>query len=284
MNQMAKPLRGLSAFSLPPLLWLGGSLALLLLAATVFAPLLSSTGAYMPSAAVLESPSWAHPLGTDSIGRDIMARVFIGLRSSFLIVGTSAALAVALGGVIGMLAAYFGGPVDWVMMRLVDIFLAVPTLLLAVAVLAAMGPSAIALTVVLVATFIPHASRVVRVAALQVTAQDYVASARVSGIPWYVIVGKHILPNVRGIVFVQMAVTMSYMLVIESSLSFLGLGVPPPAPSIGYIIAEGRQWMEIAPWPIISASSVIVLLILATTFIGQGLDQHWGNGNRVRRA
>lgn len=284
MSAAARKRRGLPRLSAPPLLWLGGGLALLILVASVAAPLVSSTGAFMPSAAVLESPSWAHPLGTDSIGRDVMARVFIGLRSSFLIVGISAALAVAVGSIIGMLAAYFGGSVDWVMMRLVDIFLAVPTLLLAVAVLAAMGPSAIALSVVLVATFIPHASRVVRVAALQVTAQDYVASARISRIPWYIIIGKHIVPNVRGIVFVQMAVTMSYMLVIESSLSFLGLGVPPPAPSIGYIIAEGRQWMEIAPWPIISASSVIVLLILATTFVGQGLDQLWGKENRARRA
>lgn len=284
MSAVTAGMRRRPRLDLPASLWFGGLLAALLMAASAFAPLLSSTGAFMPSAAVLENPSWAHPLGTDSIGRDIMARVFIGLRSSFLIVGISAALAVAVGGVIGMLAAYFGGAVDWLMMRLVDIFLAVPTLLLAVAVLAAMGPSAVALTVVLVATFIPHASRVVRVAALQVTTQDYVASARISRVPWYVIIGKHVVPNVRGILFVQMAVTMSYMLVIESSLSFLGLGVPPPTPSIGYIIAEGRQWMEIAPWPIISASSVIVLLILATTFIGQGLDQLWGSGNRARRA
>lgn len=270
-------------FSLPPLLWFGGTLALFLFIASVLGPLLSSTGAFTPSPNVLENPSWAHPLGTDSIGRDIMARVMIGLRSSFLIVGISAALAVVFGGIIGMLAAAFGGGIDWAMMRIVDIFLAVPTLLLAVAVLAAMGPSAVALVIVLVLTFIPHASRVVRVAALQVVAQDYVASARISGVPWYVIIAKHIVPNVRGIIFVQMAVTMSYMLVIESSLSFLGLGVPPPTPSIGYIIAEGRQWMEIAPWPIISASSVIVLLILATTFVGQGFDQLWGNESRGRR-
>lgn len=271
------------AVSVPALLWLGGGLLILLLLASVFLPMVSATGAFSTSPNVLQPPSWRYPLGTDSIGRDNMARVFLGLRTSFLIVGVSALVAVVAGGLIGLLAAYFAGPADWTLMRIVDILLAVPTLLLAVAVLAMMGPSAPALTLVLALTFMPHAARVVRVAALQIVGRDFIASARISGVPAWRVILRHVVPNVRGILLVQAAVTMSYMLVIESSLSFLGLGVPPPAPSIGFIIAEGRLWMEFAPWPILSGSAVIVLFILGLTLTGQGLEQLWSDRRDGRR-
>ncbi len=271
------------AFSAPLLLWLGAGLLLALLLASAVLPSLSATGAFATSPDVLQPPSWRYPLGTDSIGRDSMARVFLGLRTSFMIVGISAVLAVGFGGLIGLMAAYFAGPADWAMMRVADILLAVPTLLLAVAVLAMMGPSATALILVLSLTFLPHAARVVRVAALQVVGRDYVISARISGVPAWRLIARHVVPNVRGILFVQMAVTMSYMLVIESSLSFLGLGVPPPAPSVGFIIAEGRLWMEFAPWPILSASMIIVLFILGLTLAGQGLEQLWNDRRDGRR-
>lgn len=270
-------------FRASAILWLGTGILLLLLIASAVLPMLSATGAFSTSPNVLQPPSWRFPLGTDSIGRDSMARVFLGLRTSFLIVGISAVVAVAGGGMMGLVAAYFAGPADWALMRVVDILLAVPTLLLAVAVLAMLGPSATALTLVLALTFMPHAARVARAAALQVVSRDFIASARISGVPAWRLILRHVVPNVRGILLVQLAVTMSYMLVIESSLSFLGLGVPPPAPSVGFIIAEGRLWMEFAPWPIITASAVIVLFILGLTLTGQGLEQLWNDKRDGRR-
>jgi peptide/nickel transport system permease protein len=221
---------------------------------------------------VLAAPSAAYVLGTDSVGRDVLARLVLGARSSILIALVATFMTMTLGTAIGVAAAYLGGIADAVAMRLMDVLLSIPPLLTAIAVLAAVGPSVPALLAVLVLTYTPQTVRLLRAAALQVTQRGYVDSARISGIRARHIMLLHIVPNVRGVLIVQTTITVAHLLLVETILSFLGLGVQPPTPSLGFMVAEGRQWMEIAPWVVVAPGCVIVFTVAAFTVLGQGLD------------
>jgi peptide/nickel transport system permease protein len=221
---------------------------------------------------VLSPPSALHWLGTDSVGRDVAARLVLGARSSLSVAILAMLATMVLGILFGISAGFLGGVADWTIMRVVDILLSVPPLLMAITILAAIGPSIPTLVIVLIVTYTPQVIRVVRAAALQVGNRPFVESARVSGLPAPVTMVKHILPNVRGTLIVQATITVAHMLLIETALSFLGMGVQPPAPSLGFMVSEGRQWMEIAPWTVLAPGSVIVFVVGAFTFLGHGLD------------
>ena len=221
---------------------------------------------------VLIPPSAAHWLGTDSVGRDVAARLVLGARSSLTVAVLAMAATMLLGILLGVSSGFLGGATDWIIMRVVDIFLSVPPLLMAITILAAIGPSITTLITVLIVTYTPQVIRVVRASAMQVGNRPFVESARVSGVPAPVTMAKHILPNVRGTLIVQATITVAHMLLIETALSFLGMGVQPPAPSLGFMVSEGRQWMEIAPWTVLAPGAVIVFVVGAFTFLGHGLD------------
>jgi len=221
---------------------------------------------------VLEAPSAMHLLGTDSIGRDVLARLVLGARSSLFVAVLATAITMVLGIAVGVTAGFFGRLTDWVAMRIVDIFLSIPPLLVAITILAAIGPSIPTLVAVLIVTYAPQVVRVVRASTLQTGNRPFVDSARISGVNPFKIMWVHILPNVRGTLIVQATITVAHMLLVETVLSFLGMGVQPPAPSLGFMVSEGRQWMEIAPWTVLAPGSVIVLAVAAFTFLGQGLD------------
>ena len=221
---------------------------------------------------VLMAPSWGHLLGTDSIGRDILARLVLGARSSLFVAVLATAVTMLLGTAIGVTAGYFGRLADWFAMRVVDVLLSIPPLLVAITILAAIGPSIVTLVTVLIVTYVPQVVRVVRASTLQAATRPFVDSARISGVNPFRIMSRHIVPNLRGVLIVQATITVAHMLLVETVLSFLGLGVPPPAPSLGFMVSEGRQWMEIAPWTVLAPGATIVIAVAAFTFLGHGLD------------
>lgn len=221
---------------------------------------------------VLAAPSLGHLLGTDSVGRDILARLVLGARSSLFVAVVATVVTMLLGTAIGVTAGYFGRLPDWFAMRVVDIFLSIPPLLVAITILAAIGPSVATLVTVLIVTYAPQVVRVVRASTLQAATRPFVDSARISGMGPFSIMRRHIVPNMRGVLIVQATITVAHMLLVETVLSFLGLGVPPPSPSLGFMVAEGRQWMEIAPWTVLAPGATIVIAVAAFTFLGHGLD------------
>jgi peptide/nickel transport system permease protein len=222
--------------------------------------------------AVLDAPSAAHWFGTDSVGRDVAARLVLGARSSVFVAVTATVVTLTLGTLIAVASAYLGGVTDWVSMRIIDILLSIPPLLTAIAVLAAVGPSIPTLLSVLVITYTPQTVRLIRSAALQICERGYIDSARISRVGALRIMVRHIIPNVRGVLIVQATITVAHMLLVETVLSFLGMGVQPPTPSLGFMVAEGRQWMELAPWVVVAPGCVIVFVVVAFTILGQGLD------------
>ena len=228
---------------------------------------------------VLAAPDWAHPLGTDSIGRDVLVRTLIGARSSIAIALAASALTLLFGTAVGVAAGCLGGVADFAGMRLVEMLMSVPPLLIAIAVLAAVGPSVPTLIAVLTLTYIPQTIRVVRASTLQIRGKGYVDAARISRVSSLSIMLTHILPNIRGLLIVQASVSAAHMLLVETILSFLGLGVQPPVPSLGFMISEGRQWMEFAPWVVVGPGVMIVLAVATVTVLGQALDR----ALRIRR-
>lgn len=221
----------------------------------------------------LRPPSMDHPLGTDVLGRDLLARIMVGMRYSLAVAFFATLAATAIGVLIGMVIGYIGGITDWLGMRAVDVLLAIPALLIAVALLAALGPGLVTLTIVLVGAYLPQTIRVVRASTMQVRSRDFVNSARLSGLGVPTILLRHILPNIRATVIVQASVTSAYVLLIEAALSFLGLGLQPPTPSLGFMITEGRPRLQTAPMPVFAPGTVILIAVSSFMLLGQGLDR-----------
>lgn len=252
---------------------LGLLMCLALLIAVGLGPFLGTHDPQEMTANVLQPPSAMHWFGTDSVGRDILARLLLGARASLTVAVTATVTALIIGVTMGITAAYLGKSVDWVLMRIIDIVLSIPPLLLAIAVLAAIGPSIPTLLVVLVMTHLPQTVRVLRASALQVGQRAFVDSAKISRVHPIRIMLLHVLPNVRGMVIVQASIMVAHMLLVETILSFLGLGVQPPSPSLGFMVSEGRQWMELTPWVVLAPGSVIIFAVAAFTIAGHGLDR-----------
>jgi len=250
----------------------GLAMCALLLLFVLFGGILIGLDPQRTSGNVLSPPSALSWLATDSVGRAVLARLVLGARSSLFVAVVATVVTMVVGIAVGMTAGFLGRATDWISMRIVDIFLSIPPLLLAITILAAIGPSIPTLIVVLIVTYAPQVVRVVRASTLQVTHRPFVDSARISGLDAFRIMWIHILPNARGVLIVQATITVAHMLLVETVLSFLGMGVQPPAPSLGFMVSEGRQWMEIAPWTVLAPGAVIVATVAAFTFLGQGLD------------
>jgi ABC-type dipeptide/oligopeptide/nickel transport system permease subunit len=252
--------------------WWFGIVLLLFTLAAIFAPQVSPYDplAYHPSL-VEQPPSWAHLLGTDSLGRDQLSRVIYGTRIS-LSIGIISILMGGLAGVLlGMLAAYFKGWVDQIITFVVDALLAFPSLILALAIVASLGPSLINVAVALAIVRIPIYARLARGQTLQIAAQDYVAAARSTGTKTTRILRRHILPNIFSPLLVQATISISFAILDESVLSFLGLGSQPPTPEWGSMITDAQSFIFSDPWMMLGPALAIVLVLLSLNIVGDAL-------------
>jgi peptide/nickel transport system permease protein len=222
-------------------------------------------------AAVLKPPSWAHPFGTDGFGRDVLSRVLTGARSILVLATLSTTVGVALGSAIGLVSGYRGGLIDEALMRLVDILLALPGLLLALLILTSLGSSPLNLVIAIAIVFIPKSARVARSAIAPLRGLGYVEAARLRGTSWLSIVFRELLPNVRGELAVEFCLRFAYALLLISSLGFLGFGVQPPAPDWGLMISEARGLVIIAPWIVLFPALAIGIIVVAVNVLADGL-------------
>jgi len=219
----------------------------------------------------LQPPSKEHPLGTDGLGRDVLSRLVYGSRYSLLI-GFSATIgAVALGGLIGAVAGYFGGKLDNVLMRLMDILIAIPSVLLAIAIVSALGSSITNLIIAIMIADIPIYARLLRSSVLSVRDSEFVESAIAVGSSHTRIITTHILPNSVAPIIVQATLGVGYDIISASALSFLGLGIAPPAPEWGNMLSEGQEFIRYYPWLVIFPGLAIMLTVLALNLLGDGL-------------
>lgn len=226
---------------------------------------------------VLKPPSWEHPFGTDSFGRDVFSRVLTGARTILSLAALSTLFGVSIGCVIGMSAAYLGGKLDELIMRIMDVALALPGLLLALLIMTSLGPSQANILLSVAVVFIPKSARVARGAALPYRELGFVDAARMRGDRWFVIVTREILPNVRGELLVEACLRFAYALLLISSLGFLGFGVQPPTPDWGLMISESRNFVTVAPWiiafPAFAIGTIVVAVsLLADSLGGEGRD------------
>lgn len=220
---------------------------------------------------VLAAPNLQHPFGSDSLGRDVLTRVIYAFRVSLVVAIGSVVIAFAVGAPIGLTAGFRGGWVDGLLMRPLDILLALPALLLAVALIAIVGPGALIALLAISIIYLPIIARVVRSSVLVVRDQPYVDGARARGASELSIMLRHVLPNSLGPALVQATVLMGFAIQIEAALSFLGLGAQPPTPSLGIMLSDGRDVLTLAPWVEVFPGLALALVVLGFNLIGDGL-------------
>ncbi len=251
-----------------------------LLAIAVVGPLMAPHSPARTSPASLDGPTAAHWLGTDSIGRDVLSRLIVGGRATLVITFVAVAIALAAGLILGLTCGYVGGTVDLVVMRVLDVVFAFPVFLLAIAVVAALGPTVRNLILTIAVVYTPSLARVVRGPVLSVKRWDHVEAARSVGIGEFTIAVRHVLPLVVSPILVQTSLTLANTIFTVTALSFLGLGPPPPDPNWGSMLAEARQFMELAPLTVIGPAVAIVFASLTFIMLANGLRELLDVGSR----
>ena len=237
----------------------------------VLAPLISS---YDPNAMdyeMMEPPSWTHLLGTDDLGRDLFSRIIYGARVSLFIGITPVAISLFIGVMLGVVAGYFGGWLDNIIMRYIDLQWAFPNFIIAVYLVAVFGTGVINLTIAISLAFVDDFARVARGMVLTIKKEQYVTAARAMGASDYRIMRRYILPNAMAPLIVQATVSVSYAILAEATLSFLGLGVESTTPTWGLILAEGRSFISRAWWLGVFPGLAIMLTVLSINFLGDAL-------------
>jgi peptide/nickel transport system permease protein len=219
----------------------------------------------------MAGPSWSQPLGADAFGRDLLSRIVFGARLSLEVSVKSVTIAVLAGASLGLLAGYAGGWIDQVIMRTMDVLFAFPSVLLALGVVAALGPSPSNVVLAIGVVYTPIFARVIRGPVLSIKEREFVEAARGLGARASRIVVRHVLPNLLSVIIVQVSIALSWAVLTEASLSFLGLSAQPPAPSWGVMLNEGRQNVELAPHLAIFPGLAIMLAVLGFNLLGDGL-------------
>lgn len=243
-------------------------LTLLVVLAGLLAPLLAPHPYAEMSPRVLSGPSSFAWFGTDQFGRDVLSRTIYGVRISLQVAAASAGAAAIVGTVIGVVAGYFGGWFDTVMMRLMEILMAFPSLLLAIGIMSMLGSSLTNVVVAIGLVYLPVFARVARAPVLALREEEMVTAALALGATSPRIIWKYVLPNTISPVVVQASVAISNAVLTEAALSYLGLGVRPPMPSLGALIQEGQSMMLMAPWLAIFPGLVIMLIVFAFNLLG----------------
>jgi peptide/nickel transport system permease protein len=254
----------LSAFGLATLL--------LLIFLGIFGPLLPlGDPTQIAAGPRLGAPTLEHPFGTDELGRSFLPRVVQGIRATFLLSAIAVLIAATLGTLLGMAAGYFGRAVDIAVARGADILFAFPALLVGLLVAAVLGPGQVSAIAVISIATLPLLIRVVRSVTFSVAGRGFVTAAEVAGASAGRILLIHILPNVMGAVMVQLTYALSIGMIIESALSFLGLGVQPPDASLGSLLRQGSAYLTIAPWMVLSSGAVLSLAIMSVNLVGDAV-------------
>ena len=219
----------------------------------------------------LKNPNFVNFFGTDHLGRDVLARVVYGYRTSLITSSLAVIISLIIGGTIGLLAAYYKGLFDRIIMRFMDILFAFPILLLAIGIIAVIGPSIWSASIAIAIVYTPIFSRLIRGPALVICQTEYVESAISIGASDLRIIVYHILPNITSVILVQSSLLLSAAILVEASLSFLGLGAQPPVPSLGLSLSEGRNFLLLSPWPAIFSGLAILFLSFGFNLLGDCL-------------
>ena len=253
-----------------------GFLALVLFVA-VFASFVSPQNpAHINYSAINQGPSSVHWLGTDDLGRDLLSRLIYGARVSMRVSGVVVLLAAAAALPIGLMAGYFGGIIDSILMRIMDALFTFPPLMLALGLAALLGPSLTNASIAIAIPFIPGYARLVRAEVLGVREEAYIEASRSVGVSSARMLRRHVLPNVASPLIVQVAVSFGYALLAEAGLSFLGFGVQPPNSSWGTMLQSAYNFVLAKPWPMIPPGVAIALTVLAFNLVGDGLRDALG--------
>jgi peptide/nickel transport system permease protein len=260
----------------------GAFMITLLVITAIGAPLLAP---HDPAQAVAETfgdpagPSRAFPLGTDELGRDVLSRIIWGARISLEVAVTAMVVTMVIGVAIGIIAGFFGGAADFALMRLTDMMLAFPTLLLAMAFVTVLRPSLLSILLVIGLVSWTGVARVVRAETLSLAQRDFVLAARALGAPPRRLIISHVLPNALPVIVVMAVLGTSGTLLLDAGLSFLGLGVPPPTPSWGRMIEESTMYFRTAPWLAAFPGLAIFYAVLAFNLLGYGYLRRRGASN-----
>ena len=251
---------------------LGLALFLVIVGLAVFA---QAAAPYNPTAVRprdrLQLPSTAHPLGTDELGRDLLSRLIFGARVSLAVGIIAVGIAASLGIPLGLGAAYYGGLTDSLIMRALDGLLAFPSIILALAIMSALGPSLGNVMIAIGVVSIPTFARITRGSVLSLREKEFVEAARVSGATDRYLMARVLLPNCLSPLLVQASVSFANAILTEAALSFLGLGIQPPTPSWGAMLDTGRKYLDQTPWYSFSAGAAIFLVVLSLNLLGDGL-------------
>jgi peptide/nickel transport system permease protein len=268
---------------LNPTLAVGIGLLALVIAIALVVPLLSPYESdEIEASAALSGPSAQHWLGADNLGRDILVRVADGYRISLSIAVGSVVLALLVGVPLGLIAGYAGGWLDNLIMRPLDVLMAFPAILLAIAVMAIFGTGVAVLLPAIGIVYVPIIARVMRASTLATRRELFVEAARARGSSRWRIVVRHVLPNSVGPVTVQASILMGIAILLEAALSFIGLGVRPPTPSLGLMLSDGRDFMANSAWVVAAPGIAIMVLVLAFNLIGDGLHDWLDPRGRAR--
>ena len=247
---------------------------LILVVLALFAPYLSPYDPFEINVnEILLPPSFKHPLGTDLLGRDVLSRMIYASRISLEVSLVAVGISTGIGVFLGSLAGYLGGIVDQIISRFIDIMLCFPTIFLILAVIAYLEPSILTIMIVIGATSWMGVARLVRAEILSLKERDFVLIARVYGAGTFRIIFKHLLPNALPPILVSASLGLGQAILIESALSFLGIGVQPPIPSWGNILIEGKETLEVAWWLSVFPGFAILITVLAFTLLGETLQE-----------
>ena len=236
-----------------------------------YAPQLTDSSAFLKPPAWQDGGAWSHPLGTDAIGRDLLSRLIHGARLSLLIGVAVVTLSIVTGIVLGLVAGFYRGVVEIAVMRLMDIILTLPSLLLAIVIVAILGPGLMNAMLAVAVVLLPHYVRITRAAVITETSKDYVVAARVAGAGRLRLMLREVLPNCAAPLIVQASLGVSTAILDAAALGFLGLGAQPPAAEWGTMLADAREFVLRAWWVVTFPGLMILVTVLAFNLVGDGL-------------
>jgi len=240
----------------------------------IFAPLITPYGPLEQDLEAMNlGPSVEHPLGADNLGRDLWARLIYGARTILILAPLSVLCALAVGVTLGLIGGYFGGWIDEVVMRVLDAIMAFPAILLYLIIIFALGPSATNVVIAITIAGTPGIARLVRSLTLDIRTREYIAAAKLRGENPFYIMFVEILPNARGPIIVDAMLRIGYAVFAIGTLGFLGVGLPPPAPDWGSMVAQGRLYIWINPWPVLWPSLAISSLVIGLNLFADGLRE-----------
>jgi peptide/nickel transport system permease protein len=239
----------------------------------LFSTFLTQSPTDVDAAAVLQAPSAAHWFGTDDLGRDVFARTMAGARTVLVIAPLATLIALLWGGIIGLVAGFYRGATDEIIMRLVDVLLALPIIITSILILSLLGKSLAIVIVVIGALFTPVVSRTIRSAVIGEREREYVMAARLRGERSAFVMAREILPNVTQPIIVEGTIRLGYAVFTAATLSFLGFGLQPPSPDWGLTIATERVFLQIAPWTVLFPALALASLVVGVNLITDGLGR-----------